>query len=149
MASAVSSLKLADFVPDIELPSARSGSAVRLNLPFGQTTVLVAVHSARCAGCQEYLNGLAPASGEFKIWEGRLLVIVPESPDAAKHLSVPFGQVLSDEAGRVADPGSASVIVADRYGHVFHASHASASHRLPSVRDLEEWLKYLGTLCPE
>jgi hypothetical protein len=149
MACSPATLAVTGFVPDIELPSARSGSAVRLNLPAGQTTVLVTVHSARCAGCQEYVSGLAPASGEFEVWEGRLLVVVPEPPGAARQMQAPFGQVLSDEAGRVADPGSASVIVADRYGHIFQATHAAASHQLPPVRELEEWLKYLGTLCPE
>ena len=36
------------------------------------------------------------------------------------------------------------VVVADRYGQVFYTDDA-----LTAPRQLAEWLKYLGTLCPE
>lgn len=143
------SLSVASFIPDIRLPSAPNGALVQLRESGGKTTVLVTLHSARCAGCQEYLNSLAPLSGEFDIWDARLLVIVPGPMRAAERLRAPFGKVLGDEHRRLADPASASVLVADRYGQIFHAAHAGDSHELTSPRDLEEWLKYLGTLCPE
>lgn len=111
----------------------------------GRTTVLFTLHGAECAGCLQYLEKLAPASGEFDVWDARLLVIVPE----ARGVPTPFGKVLADEHGRVADPAWASIVVADRYGHIFHVARAGMAHDLPPVRELEEWLKFLGTLCPE
>ncbi len=111
----------------------------------GKITVLVTLHSGQCAGCREYLAGLSPVSNDFDVWDARLLVIVPGTAAAAP----PFGKVLLDERASIADPASASVVVADRYGQIFEAVHAGASHALPSPRELAEWLKYLGTLCPE
>jgi hypothetical protein len=41
------------------------------------------------------------------------------------------------------------LLVADRYGQIFHVVAAPVGHVFPSARELTEWLKYLGTLCPE
>jgi len=149
MISAEAHLEIAGFLPDIQLTAVPSGLPVKLRPLAGKTSVLVAVHSAACPGCREYLQALASSSGEFDVWEARLLVAVPGPPEEASRLTVAFGHVLSDPGRQLAGPGSASVMVADRYGQIFHAAHAGASHRLPPVRELEEWLKYLGTLCPE
>jgi hypothetical protein len=43
----------------------------------------------------------------------------------------------------------AGLVVADRYGQIFYVAHAESKHALPPPRELTEWLKYLGTLCPE
>ncbi|HWR54657.1 MAG TPA: hypothetical protein VN428_26350 [Bryobacteraceae bacterium] len=142
-------LSVTDFIPIIQLPSVRNGALVQARESGGKTTLLVTLHSASCAGCREYLDSLAPLAGELDAWDGRLLVIVPGALSEAALVSAPVGNVLADEHCRIADPASASVIVADRYGHVFDAIHTGASHKLPSPRELEEWLKYLGTLCPE
>ncbi len=142
-------LSIGGFLPNIDLPSVLNGTPVPLRGSGGKTTVLVTVHSAHCAGCREYLDRLAAAAGEFEIWDGRLAVLVPGAPAGAARFEAPFGTVLADEHGRLADPASASVLVADRYGQIFHAVRAGTTHDLPSARELEEWLKYLGTLCPE
>lgn len=131
----------------MELPALPEGVPVQLRGAGGKITLLVTLHSAHCAGCREYLASLSPISGEFDAWDARLLVIVPGW--VASGLTAPLVRVLSDEHGLIADPASASVIVADRYGQIFDAVRAGASHELPSARELAEWLKYLGTLCPE
>jgi hypothetical protein len=141
-------LAVAEFLPDITLPSMPDGHSVQLRESGGRTTVLFTVHHARCSGCQDYVNQLGLIAGEFDVWDARLLVLVPASHDEAAHLHG-YGKVLADEHGALADPASASVILSDRYGQVFFAIHSGASHDFPSVRDVEEWLKYLGTLCPE
>jgi hypothetical protein len=140
---------IAGFLPDVELRSVPDGVPDSLGRHTGSTTVLFTVHSASCAACRDYLAMLADASAEFQAWDARLLVIVPASPPEAATLRAPFGQVLGDEHLRIADPASASLIVADRYGQVFHAVRAGTSHDLPPRRELDEWLKFLGTLCPE
>ncbi len=110
--------------------------------------MLATIHSARCAGCRGYLDSLSPLAHEFEVWDARLLVIAPGPLRETATPPAQFGKVLSDENGEIADPASASVIVADRYGQIFDAVHAGTSHALPP-REIAEWLKYLGTLCPE
>ncbi len=62
---------------------------------------------------------------------------------------MPLGKLLSDERGVIAEAACASVFLADRYGHIYDVVHAGAFHTLLSADELAEWLKYLGTLCPE
>jgi hypothetical protein len=142
-------LAVTRFLPRIELPSAPESRPVALHPVSGQTTVLMSVHSATCNGCRHYLDSLAPSAGEFNVWDGRLLIAVPGSISESQLLHAPFGKVLADQGERISSPDNASLIVADRYGHIFEAVHAGGTHQLPAPRQLEEWLKFLGTLCPE
>lgn len=143
-----SSLAVATLLPDIQLPSAPDGDAVQIREHGGRTTVLVTVHSSHCPGCQQYLDQLASLAGEFDVWDARLLVVVP-GPTNSAAIRPPFGKLLADESVRLAKPDCATVSVADRYGEIFHTANAGSSHDLTPARDLPEWLKYLGTLCPE
>jgi hypothetical protein len=43
----------------------------------------------------------------------------------------------------------AGVVIADRYGQVYYVSEAGENHAFPTPRELEEWLKFLATECPE
>lgn len=142
-------LKVAGFIPYLELPSAPHGVPVQLRESGGKTSVFVAVHSARCPGCRDYLKSLTPLSGEFEAWDARLLVIVPEPLSEAQDVAAPFAKVLSDEGHRFAGTGAAFVLVADRYGQIFESMDAGSTHDLGSPAELAEWLKYIGTLCPE
>ena len=51
--------------------------------------------------------------------------------------------------GRLEISAGPAILVADRYGQVFHLRSAGAEHALAEPRELEEWLKYLATQCPE
>lgn len=90
----------------------------------GRTTVLVKLHSAECEGCRHYLDQLAASAAEFEVWGASLVVAPGPSDDAA-------------------------VIVADQYGQIYDAVYTGGGHQFPAPRQLEEWLKFLGTLCPE
>jgi peroxiredoxin len=144
----MSRLSVAEFLPDIQLPSAPDGQSVSLRESSGKTSVIFSVHGAACPGCREYIDQLARIAAEFVIWDAQLLVVAPSSREEVARINA-RGTVLADEGRRLADGASASLIVADRYGHIFYAIHSEASHDLPAPRDVEEWLKYLGTLCPE
>lgn len=41
------------------------------------------------------------------------------------------------------------VVIADRWGEIFHAAGASSSGQLPRSSDLVEWLRYVQMQCPE
>ncbi len=143
------SLSVTSFIPDLELPGVREHSPVRLRERGGKLTILLTVHSALCAGCWNYTDSLASISREFDVWDARLLIIVPGRIDDAGQVRVPIGKLLSDKRNAIAESGSATISVADRYGQIYDVVRAGASHTLPSARELAEWLKYLGTLCPE
>jgi hypothetical protein len=146
---AVQNLAPGAFLPNIDLPRVVDRGVIHVGDSSGKTTVLLTVHSPDCAMCREYLDRVAGIAGEFDVWDARLLVLVPATVSDAARLRAPFGVVAADPHGAIAGAGSASLIVADRYAQVFYSVHAGASHDLPSGRDLEQWLKYLGTLCPE
>lgn len=142
-------LVVSSLLPYVELTEIPPGSSFQLRETGGKTTILVTLHSAECAGCREYLSGLVSLSREFDLWDGRLLVILPGPVPAGRTPLPPMGKVLFDEHGSIADPACAAVFVADRYAQIFAAVRGGVSHDLPSARELAEWLKYLGTLCPE
>jgi peroxiredoxin len=142
-------LAIAKFLPDIELPSAQTGKPIPLRPSMGQTTILVSLHSTVCEGCRRYVEELASSSPEFEVWDGRLVIVAPGPRTGAEQLRPAFGAALADPSGQVSSPGDAAVIIADRYGHIYEACHAGEGHGLPSPQQLVEWLKFLGTLCPE
>ncbi len=142
-------LSIASFVPYLELPSAPYGAPVQLRESGGKISVLVAAHSAACAGCRNYLQSLNPLSGEFEAWDARLLVIIPEGISEGRSIGALFGKILSDERHRYTAGGAASLQVADRYGQIFESVDAGSSHEFLKPHELTEWLKYIGTLCPE
>jgi hypothetical protein len=45
--------------------------------------------------------------------------------------------------------GAPRVIVADRFGHIYHVEDGGPAHALSEPRELEEWLRFIGTQCPE
>jgi hypothetical protein len=140
------------FLPYLVLPSAPAGLGVSLRRRGREATVLVQVHAATCPDCRRYLTELAAAAVDLAAWDGRVVVLVPGPLDAASallaQLPVPF-VVLSDADGRSPLAHGTAVVVADRYGHVYFVSEAGDGHALPAPRELEEWLKFLATQCPE
>jgi hypothetical protein len=141
-------LLVAEFLPDIQLPSSPDGIPVPLRPAAGHTIVLFGMHSAACQGCRQYLDELSSSSAEFEAWDARLTIVVP-GLRAVQQFAPGFGTVLVDPDCRLSSPQNAAIIIADRYGQVFEACHAGAGHRFPAPRQIEEWLKFLGTLCPE
>jgi peroxiredoxin len=142
-------LAITQLLPAIELPSAKTGAPVQLRPSMGRTTVIVSVHSTACEGCRAYAGELASGAGEFEAWDARLVVVVPGPAAGAERFEPRFGTVLVDPAHRISSPADAGVIVADRWGQIYDACYAGGGHQFPARRQLEEWLKFLGTLCPE
>jgi hypothetical protein len=133
------------MLPHIELPIAAEGSATALRSIHGETTVIYWMHSFECVECDQYLQALTSIVDEFRVWDARLLVCI--SPEiAAAPSPLPFGTLLINDQFPLEGTG---LIVADRYGQVFYVVRAHDGHTLPSAQELTEWLKHLGTLCPE
>ncbi|MCS6954050.1 MAG: hypothetical protein RMK57_15795 [Bryobacterales bacterium] len=139
-------LRRGDFLPDLTLPSIGDRAAVALRPTLGRTTVLFVPDLEGCPPCQRYLDELVALAEEFAVWEARLLVAVrPPLAYRLPHFAIP----VQDADERFAGAHLPAVLVADRYGQLWDAVSAGASHRFPPSRDLAEWVKYLATLCPE
>ena len=132
------------MLPDVELTPQAGGLPVSLRPARGETTVIVWRHRFPCRVCDGYIQGVAILENEFRIWEARLLILAP-SPLSP----IPGASFCTHAVDVQLPPQGAGVIVADRYGQVFYAVRTDASHQFPPTRELTEWLKYLGTLCPE
>ncbi|HJU65394.1 MAG TPA: hypothetical protein VJ596_06935 [Gemmatimonadaceae bacterium] len=80
------------------------------------------------------------------------MILVPGPLDQASalrtELELPF-LVLSDADDRIPLGDDATLVVADRYGHVYFVQQAGLGHELPPPQEVEEWLKFLATQCPE
>lgn len=45
--------------------------------------------------------------------------------------------------------GEDAILIADRWGEVYYGARGSAPDVLPDTTEIEEWLKFLATQCPE
>jgi hypothetical protein len=92
--------------------------------------VLAALHGAECAECEAYAARLSEAGPELEQWDARVVLARGEAALTA----------VVREAPRV--------VVADRFGDVYHVA-GGTSHQLTEPRELEEWLRFIATQCPE
>lgn len=151
----------ADAVPAVgsllaplRLASAPAGAPVELRRWAREATVLLRLDDVDCARCREYLRELDRHRAELALWDGRVVVVVPGSLEDAARLKEELGlglTVVADPDGRAPLAGARGPawLVADRFGQVYQAEEVGAGHGLPEPRELEEWLKYLATQCPE
>ena len=144
------------MLPHLSLPAAPDGAPTAIRSRGRDGAVVVAVHSAECARCRAYLTSLADARDDLADWDGRVVVLLPDSLEAAEslreELNLPFS-VLADEDGAAADAlgiGGGGVIVADQWGEVFHVYETNqADHELPKTDELVEWMRFIAIQCPE
>ena len=150
----VPGIRVGGRLPKLRLPRAGTGGdAVR--------PVLVALHDPGCDACRAYLGTLARERSRFDPWDGTVYALadvdaagLQEELGDAVAVLVDADRAVLDRLGGTAGPVT---VVADRYGQVFHieaadraaGDGAAAGHPLLEPRELEEWLKYLATQCPE
>jgi len=145
-------LTVGAFLPYWELPAA-PGRSVALRPRGREATVVMRVHSAACAECRRYLAEVATAASDLAAWDGRVIPLVPgplgEAEALRGALALPFA-VASEALDQAPLVDGVGVIIADRYGQVYDVLEARTGHDvLPAPRELEEWLRFLATQCPE
>lgn len=149
-----SGIAVGDRLPNLRLPRADSGHPRPLRGPHRDAVVVIALHDPGCDECARFLGRLARARPRFRLWDGSVRAVTDSH--AAGPLQDELGDavdVLVDTDRKLLDRLDVSAgpvtLVADRYGQLFDLSYAGAAHTLAAPRELEEWLKYLATQCPE
>ena len=95
------------------------------------------------------------------LWQRKNLLLVslpPADPTSERYLESLAAQaavlraqdtafiVTTDMVPGIPRPG---VVVADRWGEIYHVAEASDAAALPGTDDLLEWLQYVRSECPE
>jgi hypothetical protein len=113
--------------------------------------VLAILHGSDCEQCAAYAGELVDAQQAFRSWDGLLVLAVPDEALRAAGSDAAPPEAVSRDMHPVRDTfgGAPRVIVADRFGHIFHVEEGGQAHRLPEPRELEAWLRFLATQCPE
>lgn len=99
------------------------------------TDVIDRVHARRLSATALLLPGAGPIDGyrasleaaaeRLAAWDGRVATLPPDG--SATH----------------------RLLVVDRYRQVYQVVDAASVDELPSAGELEEWFKFLATMCPE
>jgi hypothetical protein len=130
---------------------------------YTRDSVLLAVlHGEKCEPCTRFRRDLVRAQPDFRAWDGKLVIAVPGDHEGAATVADPAqanapkprgtesGEAepaLARVPDRVGEPPA--VIIADRFGHIYHVEAGGQAHAFPEPRELEEWLRFIGTQCPE
>jgi hypothetical protein len=102
-----------------------------------------------------YLRDLNAAAPTLGLWGGRVIVVMPDAPrrmaagpDRAAALDLVTES--TDEAERCGVPaGEDAILIADRWGQIYHGAQGATSEALPAPGEIEEWVKFLSMQCPE
>ena len=135
---------------DLQTPD---GPPVRLRRGGRFATVLVRVPPDASEELRAWLAEVDGARASFAHWDGRVVVVVAGTVEDSRALEESTGLRLPltiDPAGSAGEgPEDIVIVVAGRWGEVYHVARAGNVQELPSPRELEEWLQFLATQCPE
>jgi hypothetical protein len=145
-----------DRVPQLRLDPASGGPPRSLRLAPKSASIVLLLPDAS-ETWRVPVQDLASASEQIEQWYSEIVVVVPGSRDEVRALAVlTEGKIatLADPEGRAAaalgvPPSRAVLIVADRWGEVYHVEEVAQPEELSPVAEIEEWAKFLATQCPE
>ncbi len=126
--------------------------------PQGQEAHVVFFPHAACALCDEYVRTLGRGARALRDWDARPVVVVGSGEEArgrALAAAAPGVTVLEEPVGVPVrargeiPPDSAALLVADRFSDIWHGYDMGGGHAFPGLPELEDWLRFLATQCPE
>jgi hypothetical protein len=143
-------------MPAVALPGAADGAPRALRGVSRDALVLLYLPAAHGDGA-EAAQRIAAAADDVEYWYARIVVVVAGDLAAAARVRAASGErltVLTDEKGELRariglEHGQACLLIADRYGEIYEVATANDAAALPGVAEIEEWVKYLATQCPE
>lgn len=155
-------LKVGDRLPKLRLPRAGDPATVRpLRGPARDASVVAVLHDPTCEACRELARSLVDIAPDLDVWDAAARVVVPAAGGtragpparALRERLEPAVDVLVDVDRQLVDRVDTSdgpaLLIADRWGQLFHIHEAGRTHGAMEPRELVEWLKYLATQCPE
>lgn len=137
-------LAVGDLAPKVRIRDP-AGRAVTIPDERGGTTVLLFVHPAPCAACEDYAATLTSARDRLSAWDARVFLVGEgwrgqELGVEDRGLRASYGLADMD----------AAVVVADRFGQIFAAWDAASDHQFPdALGPVLEEARFLGVQCPE
>lgn len=141
-------------LPSLSLPRISSGEPIEWRLPRG-VRVLVFLGAELTRDTGAYLDALREWRGRFRVWDGRPLIVLTSgrAPRDLDPENVPYPVVADpDGEGRArcgVRPEELAVIITDRWGEVYRSWVAAEPSDLPGPEEIEEWLRFIVTQCPE
>lgn len=141
------------MVGPFTLPAA-DGQQIRFRDYRQRRNLVVIFHHGRsCAACRRLLQHVAAHHSQFQAQQATVLAIGPDQGARAQELIGELHEampVLIDPTGRTAARAGFQVpalLVADRWGEIWAAWEGGATHTLPEVEELEEWLTVVQCDC--
>lgn len=139
------------------LVSHSEGTELRWRDPSRGSTVAVVLQSDDRDADLAYLRGLNAAADAFGLWDGRVIVVMPGadgSVNSTGHVGTAGSVAVVTEPYGEAEHlgirgGEDAVLIADRWGQVYHGASGPAADALPSPAEIEEWLQFISMQCPE
>lgn len=132
-------------VPSVELESPTGPVALRA--PDLGSPVLLFVRDAALAGAEAYIASVEAHLADLRDWYGRPLLVTER---AVRHGALPGLQAGPEVWQKIGiGPDQIALIIADRWGVVYHAVATHAVADLPEPDEIEEWVRFLATQCPE
>jgi len=112
--------------------------------------VLFFHHGAACPICQKVLQQLTADPNAYRQDRAVFVSISPDNPTSLGPES-DFVALRDVDNRALQQQGlvNPSVIVTDRYGEIFAVWDGGATHDLPCVEDITEWLTFIENLCVE
>ena len=101
-------------------------------------TLRIGVKTGGCSGLEYTMEFVAEKKKFDEVVEDKGVTVLVDRPGDA-----------GARARAGVSPESAAILVADRFGEIWHGYDFGEGHAFPDMRELEAWLRYLGTMCPE
>ncbi len=140
------------------LVSHADSGELRWRDPARGSTVAVFLQSDDRDADLAYLRALDSSARDFRLWDGRVIVVMPGRPSEpgarAEGVERPTSISVVTEAYGEAEHcgvrgGEDAILIADRWGQIYHGARGATPAALPTPAEIEEWLQYLATQCPE
>jgi hypothetical protein len=135
--------------PDLERlpPLQLNGPAgvVRLDAPELGAPVLLLVRDGAIERARPYIAALEERLRDLRDWGGRPLLVTERNIVDSRLPSA----VASPEAWDALGVENSALVIADRWRVVYFARGTTTFADLPAADDVVDWVRYLGTQCPE
>jgi hypothetical protein len=145
-------LRVGGRLPPAQLPGPRGAIPLQTSPQRRLATVLFLFHGdGDCAACHEHVRRLA-GEVDWRDWDGRFLVLTRGGEAADVPVPPPARVAHMEPATAAGTSGTDNglLLIADRYGQIYHIAPIEAdSHAIPDPGEVEEWLRFLATQCPE